>query len=186
MIRPAAALLALAALAACETTPPATISMSEEGMQRAAAMPPEALVPDVSTQVTLQAFESYCRRFPANPAGTRRAALANGYFLLASMTRDGLEMYAKEGNNPLVATGSRDGADVCMVMVQRDPALGRAVGPFVQARYPGAQPFGSMQFGGDTAENIWIVPNTPPVLFFTLVEDDPFMGPIEALAMVTE
>lgn len=41
------------------------------------------------------------------------------------------------------------------------------------------------QVGPDTAENVFIVPSQPPVIYFTLVQNQPPLGRIQAFAVAT-
>lgn len=186
MIRPFFTLAAVAALAAC-TAPQAGFTVSPDALERADQISSDTLVPRVSSRTTIQAFEEFCGRYPANSAGTRRAAQSAGYFLLGTGTADGLEMWASDSGRPLVATGSRDGADVCMVMVKEDSSLGSAVASYVQSKHgEAATNMGQMQFGADTAEDLWLVPQQPPIIYFTLIQQQPGLGSVQAFAQVTE
>jgi len=132
-------------------------------------------------------FDQFCAPFIGNPAGTRRAAQAAGYFLLGSGTDVGLEMWASEGGRPLVATGRENGAEVCMVLVAEDRNLDAAVASYIQQKHGSdALNMGSMQVGADTADSVFIVPSNPPVIYFTLVQDEPLIGRVHAFAVVTE
>lgn len=181
-----AALAATIGLTACEPVPTGGMTIPEGTVDRMATMDMNNIVPSVSTQAALQAFETYCGRYPANPQGTARAALANGYFLLGRMQRQNLEMYVSENGGPLVATGAEDGAEVCMIMVRENAALGPALDRYVQQRSPEAINIGTMQIGADRAEHVSATMSTPPVLYFTMIQTDPTLGRVQALATVTE
>lgn len=187
-MKPMFTLAAIAALglAACETPTPG-LTVSPEALARSQAATANMVSPTVDTRTTLVTFDQFCARFPGNPEGTRRAVQADGYFLLGSGTADGLEMWATEDGRPLVATGNRDGAKVCMVLVSEDRNLGAAASSYVVQKHgTEAVSVGTMQFGTDTAENVFIIPQNPPVIYFTLVQDQPPLGRVQAFAVVTE
>ena len=176
-----------AALAACEEPTSDAIMVSPEGLNRAAAVGAEVIAPDVAPQVAINTFANYCARFPANPRGTRNAVEGDGYVLFVSGTEQGLQMFASPDGQPMVATGRQDGAEVCMVLMKEGRDLSRAVESFVNAQHGGlATNIGDLQMPQGTAENVWIVPSDPPVIYFTLVQTQPGIGRVEAIATVTE
>ena len=178
--------LALLTLSACETPAPG-LTIGADALARGDTITAETIIPRVSSRTAVQTFENFCGRFLGNPAGTRRAVQGAGYFLLGSGTAQGLEMWASDSGRPLVATGREDGAEVCMVMIAEDPSLGPAAAAYVVQKHgPSAMSMGSMQFGGDTAENLYIVPNQPPIIYFTLIQNQPGLGRVQAFAVATE
>lgn len=182
----ALATFAALGLAACDAPAPG-LTISPEALARQDSLTASIVSPAVSPRDTVVAFDEFCGRFPANPAGTRRAAQAAGYFPLATGTADGLDMWASDTGRPLVATGRRDNTEVCMVLVAQNPGLGAAAARYiVQKHGTDALSMGSMQVGADTAENVYVVPTNPPVIYFTLVQDQPQVGRVEAFAVVTE
>ncbi|WP_143831170.1 hypothetical protein [Octadecabacter temperatus] len=178
--------LTLSTLAACETPAPG-VTITPEALERVDSITAETVAPSVSPATAITTFDAFCGRFPANPAGTRAAVQANGYFLMATASFDGLEMWASENGAPLVALGNRDGAKVCMIMLKEGRDLSSAISNYVQQKHGGsAVNIGEMQFGADTAENVFVVPNAPPVIYFSLVQAQPGLGRVEAIATVTE
>lgn len=180
------AAIAAFTLAACETPEPG-LTISPEALARADSIDANMVSPRVSSRTAVVTFDQFCGRFPGNPTGTARAAQAAGYFPLATGTADGLDMWASEDGRPLVATGRRDGAEVCMVLVAEDPQLGAAASAYILQKHGDtAINMGSMQVGADTAKNVFVIPTEPPVIYFTLVQDQAPLGRVEAFAVVTE
>lgn len=178
--------LAALGLAACEAPAPG-LTISPEALAQSDTLTAEVVSPRVTPAVAIQTFDQFCGRFPGNPAGTRRAVQSDGYFLLGSGTADGLEMWATSDGRPLVATGRRDGAEVCMILIAENSGLGAAASRYiVQKHGTDALSMGSMQVGADTAENVYIIPANPPVIYFTLLQVEPALGRVHAFAVVTE
>lgn len=181
----ALAAVAVLGLSACDAPAPG-LTIGPDAFARGDSLGVDMVSPRVSSRTTATTFDQYCGRFIGNPAGTRRAVQAAGYFLLGSGTDVGLEMWASDVGRPLVATGRQDGAEVCMVMVAEDRNLGSAVSSYVQQKHgSNATSMGSMQVGPDTAENVFIAPSQPPVIYFTLVQNQPPLGRIQAFAVAT-
>lgn len=181
------AALAILGLSACEAPTQQGMTISPEAMARADTLSADVIVPRVNARDAITVFDAFCGRFAGNPAGTRRAVEANGYFLFVSGTAQGLQMYATDDGRPVVATGRQDGAEVCMVLMAENPNLGREAARYITAKHGDtAMSVGSMQVGAETAENVFIIPTNPPLIYFTLVQDQPGLGRVEAFAQVTE
>jgi len=183
----ALSIVACLGLTACETSGPGTVTVAPGALARGDDITAATIAPSVSPSAAVSAFDTYCGRFRGNPSGTRSAVQSAGYFLLGTASRDGLEMWANDQGQPLVATGRRDGAEVCMVLFEEGQPLDSTIASYVQQKHgPSAASMGSMRFGADTAENLWIVPSDPPIIYFTLVQTQPGLGDVEAIAVVTE
>ena len=181
------AAIATLGLSACETPATDTLTLNPEGIERVEQMGVDAIAPSVSPQVAVNTFSQYCGRFPANPRGTRNAVEAAGYVLFVSGSSDELDMFASPDGGPMVATGRRDGAEVCMVLMKEGRDLSSAVASYVTQKHGNtATRLGSMPTPEGTAENVWLVPGNPPLIYFTLVQEQMGIGRVEAFAQVTE
>lgn len=182
-----AAFVSLIALAACDAPAPGTMTVSEAGMARIEQAGLDAVAPAVTPQVAVNTFAQYCAPFPANPRGTRAAIERDGYQLFVSASTDGLDMFVSPDGGPVVGTGRRDGAEICMVMMKEGRDLSASVASFVrQAHGANALQLPAMQTPEGVAENVWVAQTTPPIIYFTLVQNQPGLGRIEAIAQVTE
>ena len=179
--------LALAALAACDAPTSESIVINPDGLERVEQLGAAAIAPSVTPQLAIQTFENYCGRFPANPGGTKRAVEAAGYTLFVSGSVDNLEMYASPDGSPMVATGSQDGAEVCMILMQEGRDLSQTIESYVRQKHGDAVfSMGSLEMPQGEAENVWAAQGGAPIIYFTLVQQQPGLGRVEAIAQVTE
>lgn len=95
------------------------------------------VVPRLPTAAVIRAFDKYCVRNAGNPGRTVAALKDDGYRYMVSFKRDNLYGYVRP-NGPFVGVDQDRSQPGCMVMVYRDPQLGRAFDTFVNSRHRNA------------------------------------------------
>ena len=95
------------------------------------------VVPRVPTATAIRAFDKYCFRNAGSPGRTVAALKRDGYRLLVTSRRDNLFGYVHP-NRPFVGVIDDRLQPGCMVMVYRDPQVGRAFDNFVKSRHRNA------------------------------------------------
>lgn len=110
------------------------------------------VVPRVETSTAIRAFEKYCFNNAGNPGRAVATLKKDGYRLLVTSSRDGLFGYVHP-SRPFVGVIENRLEPGCMVMVQRDPNVGRAFDRFVNTKHRDAIDGGSNR----DLDRVWIV-----------------------------
>ncbi|MCF6445493.1 hypothetical protein [Nereida sp. MMG025] len=182
-------LAAVGALAACEpVNGNGDFVIPASAMEELRDATPAQMVPRLSASQLTSAFQQYCGKNIGNPAATERALRANGFILLGTMSGDGIKMFVTKDSRPMIGVGREAGGPaLCMTITQAGGDYGTALDRYVKSRHGNSvQRLQDINLGTETAENIWVTADNPPLIYLTIREQDATLGELYGFAVGKE